>query len=1148
MSSKEPTPNEKLIQYLNIFLPRDGDNANDELEARFGTKRPTTQIQFDAVISKLKSLGFITENLSGNYRLTIQTEYTDPKSGYTKISSVRTEISGLANIQEYCKTNSLDMEGTSNIARNVQFVQKNRKMFNEEPLKPIDFNDFGFRINYKTEGKRNVGSPLIKRIIDEWNETKKVFRLIKRFTFEHENYPLRVDCSIVRSSKQKGRRLIPEYRIETSNVFNNPETYEVEIELMKRRFPTSVGVFTNDDQFVDVKNVLKIFKKTIMVVLSGLQNSNFPISFSEEAGVLRNYMNMLYDGKPQDRRITSRDFVGFSSVSLEMPNITPLNPDSDAPNIRNPYTVTEKADGIRKMLYINKTGKVYFIDVNMNVQFTGVVSGNQDYHESLLDGEHVLHDKYGGFINYYLAFDAYYIGREDIRSLALANGGGDEKFDRTRVVEMHNIVTKADFQPLIGNKIPLTIKEKTFYISSKEKIFKNCNIILSNVADQLFEYETDGLIFTPSNTGVGSDRVGEILPPTKTTWMKSFKWKPPEFNTVDFLVTTKKTESGEDFIGNIFEDGTNMHDATQLTQYKTLVLRVGFSERTHGYLNPCEDVIQGHLPTKHSSYDRNRYKPVPFYPTDPTPKYPGYLCNVLLKRDRQNVDYMMIEDEKDTFTDGTIVEFRYDMSMEAGWQWIPIRVRKKKTAEYRAGKNNFGNAYHVANSVWRSIHNPVNESMIRTGADIPNELVEDDVYYNRKSDSTITRALRDFHNLFVKRILILSVANRGDTLIDMTVGKGGDFPKWIAAKLSFVFGLDIHPDNIQNRMDGACARFLNYRKKWKTMPMALFVSGNSALNIRGNGNLACFTDKGKQITRAVFGEGPKDEAKLGAGVYKQYGKGRDGFDIVSNQFSIHYFFENKTTLNGFLRNVSECCKVGGYFIGTSYDGTKVYRALENKKLGESIKITQGGRKMWEITKQYDSDTFDNNESCLGYQVDVYQETINKVFPEYLVNYDYLIRLMEQYGFALLTSKESKEIGMPSSIDNFNVLFTEMKHRIKSRRLRAADIGSALNMTSDEKKVSFLNKYFIFKKVRDVNAEEVEKIQLNISSEAEDEISKTNAALAEVVVKSQSDKPKVKKLGKMKLKKATKVTTAKPKMRIKRPKIKIKTVSKEKDGD
>ena len=71
-------------------------------------------------------------------------------------------------------------------------------------------------------------------------------------------------------------------------------------------------------------------------------------------------------------------------------------------------------------------------------------------------------------------------------------------------------------------------------------------------------------------------------------------------------------------------------------------------------------------------------------------------------------------------------------------------------------------------------------------------------------------------------------------LIDMTVGKGGDFPKWIAAKLSFVFGLDIHPDNIQNRINGACARFLNYRKKWKNNASSIICfSADSGLNIRG---------------------------------------------------------------------------------------------------------------------------------------------------------------------------------------------------------------------------------------------------------------------------------------------------------------------------
>ena len=1133
MSTKENTPNEKLMKYLGIYLQSGGDRG-DELEARFGTKKPITQIQFDDVIAKLKSLGFMMDNMMGSYRLTIQPEYTDPKTGYTKISNLRTEISGLASIQKYCKKNTIDPEHLGG----ATFVQKNRKMVEDQFLEAIDFEDFGFRINFKTESSRRPSSRIVTTMLDQWSETKKIFRLIKRFTFTHNDYPLKIDCSIVRSSKQKRRRLIPEYRIETSDVFNNPETYEIEIELLKTGFPTSIGVSIYDVEFSDPNQVLRIFKRTIKSVLSGLQNSNFPISLREEQSVLNNYMGMLHQGKVEGKRISSRDFVGFSSVSLEIPNITPFTEDSDVPNIRTPYTVTDKADGIRKLLYINKDGKVYMIDVNMNVQFTGAIAGNQDYHESLIDGEHVLHDKMGAFINYYMAFDAYYLGREDIRSLPLANGGGSDIFKRTRIVELHNIITKADFQPLLGKKLPITIQEKTFYVSDSDNIFKNCNKILSNVDDDLFEYETDGLIFTPSDKGVGSDTIGKEIPPTRSTWNRSFKWKPPEFNTIDFLVTTKKTESGEDFIGNIFEDGMNMHDSTQLTQYKTLVLRVGFSERTHGYLNPCEDIIQGHLPIKHFSNDRDRYKPVPFYPTDPTPQYPGYLCNIVLE-ETNGINYMLIEDKTESFEDGTIVEFRYDIDKEKGYQWIPIRVRKKKTAEYRAGKNNFGNAYHVANSVWRSIHNPVTASMIRTGNNIPSQLVEDDVYYNRKSDSTITRALRDFHNLFIKRILIMSVANRGDILIDMTVGKGGDFPKWIAAKLSFIFGMDISRDNIENRINGACARFLNYRKKWKTMPMALFVSGNSALNIRGEKSPACFTDKGKQITRAVFGEGPKDESQLGAGVYKQYGKGRDGFHIVSNQFSIHYFFENKQVLNGFLRNVSECCKVGGYFIGTSYDGTKVFRALEDKNTGESIKIMVDERKMWEITKQYDSDTFDNNESCLGYQVNVYQESINKEFPEYLVNYDYLRILLEQYGFALLTSAECEELGLPVSIGNFNILFREMQHRIKSRRLRKADIGTALNMTSDEKKVSFLNKFFVFKKIRDVNAEEVEKIQLNLNKSQEEAVQKTNEELDGVIKEEEAAKPRVKKLGKMKIKTAKKGTTVKPTLRIKIPKVRLK---------
>ena len=63
-------------------------------------------------------------------------------------------------------------------------------------------------------------------------------------------------------------------------------------------------------------------------------------------------------------------------------------------------------------------------------------------------------------------------------------------------------------------------------------------------------------------------------------------------------------------------------------------------------------------------------------------------------------------------------------------------------------------------------------------------------------------------------------------------GKAGDLPKWINANLAFVLGIDLNKDNIENRLDGACARYLNYAKKYTTIPKAIFINGNSFINIK----------------------------------------------------------------------------------------------------------------------------------------------------------------------------------------------------------------------------------------------------------------------------------------------------------------------------
>ena len=149
--------------------------------------------------------------------------------------------------------------------------------------------------------------------------------------------------------------------------------------------------------------------------------------------------------------------------------------------------------------------------------------------------------------------------------------------------------------------------------------------------------------------------------------------------------------------------------------------------------------------------------------------------------------------------------------------------------------------------------------------------------------------------------------------------------------MDFVLGIDNSLDNIVNSIDGACARYLNIKKKYKYLTRALFLKGNSSRNIK-NGD-AFDNQKNKGIIRAIFGSGPKDS--LDKAVARQYGKAMSGFDITSCQFALHYFFENSDILKGFLRNVAECTKIE-VFIGTCYDGENVFNMLVKK--GDKIRI------------------------------------------------------------------------------------------------------------------------------------------------------------------------------------------------------------------
>ena len=674
--------------------------------------------------------------------------------------------------------------------------------------------------------------------------------------------------------------------------------------------------------------------------------------------------------------------------------------------------------------------------------------------------------------------------------------------------------------------LPILIKCKEFYQDNDViTIFEGCSKILSNEKDGLYEYNTDGLIFTPARLPVSGNSIGGPPGPLKKyTWDYSFKWKPPQYNTVDFLVSVKKDKTGKDEVHNVFQDGTNMQGSQNVIQYKTLILRCGFSEKKHGFLNPFNDMIQDILPNTDDIDNEDNYQPVPFQPTNPS-DINASMCNIFLKEDGTK-SYMTTE-EGEYFEEDMIVEFKYEMNNEPKWRWKPIRVRYDKTAELRRGERNYGNAYHVANSNWHSIHHPITDEMISSGLNIPDIEENEDVYYNRTKKESSTQGLRDFHNLFVKLKLIQGVSNRGDTLIDYAVGMAGDLPKWIRSKLKFVFGIDISKDNIMNQLNGACARYLKATKKFHKIPNALFLHGNSGKNIRKGD--AYYTDKDKQISKAVFGTGAKDPSIIGKGVYKNYGLAESGFQISSCQFALHYFFENEYSLHSFLRNISECTKVNGKFIGTCYDGKTVFNLLRNKKKDEGFTIFKNDRKIFELTKTYDQTGFPDDELSLGYGINVYQETINKVFREYLVNFEYFVRVMEDYGFVLITQEECVQMKLPEPTGMFRNLYDEMEKEIKIDKRKQADYKDAIFMSPEEKRISFMNRYFVFKKVRNVDAKKMESLlkkQSQLSEEYEvqslqEKDDKENESKEEDSKKEKQDKDTDEPIKKPKIKKTKK---------------------------
>lgn len=927
-----------------------------ELEGGLSFKKglPLRKDQFDSALSHCA-------NVFGN--LKTASELLD-----INVNGLRYTLEGIENIVEFCKTQQLPED--------VKLMEKTN-------IKTIDIPDYGFRVRLSSEKSVNVNQAEMRNKFYAFQSSNKNFRIKKRYSVlaadDDSPAKYRIDFTVVKQATGKSLQTI-----------KLDEQYEIELEYIGKTKPDL-------DEFLDyMAEILKSMNKELILIKP-----------SEKEEVVKEYLAIVEN----QLKISTKDmisfintnprklFIGPNVVTLERHNLAETEL-TGAPSILSDYTVTDKADGERVLVFINQNGKVYMINNRMNVMATGLTC--KGHKNTIIDAELVVTTK---GIYKLLCFDLYYHNKTCCADKPLMITNKDDKESRYDLLK--KVLNKDGDNWNNPDFIQITNKLILYY-DGKDKLGNSCDIILTQPN---IDYETDGLIFTPAKLPVGASQSSQKIFFGKT-WEYVFKWKPPENNTIDFQVAFVKLPNTKvDLI---------------IDNHKTMNLYVASAACTP------KDFFTGNFKQNNNNFKARLF---------------DYSSSVKMPL----VDGVVRCENGDIIDDYYVVE----MSYNKGKGWIPLRVRYDKYEQFLKTKEVTANSYQNALSVWRSIEQPITLRHLHGKEEIQ-IVTNDDTYYQRyvTRDKTATVSMTNFHNHWIKKRLLLDRARKHgrSSLFDIGCGKGGDLSKWVDNRYTTVLGVDISEDNIINPNDGIYKR-LSENKYYDSSWLYAFVPLNAGNLINKQSINSISDDFTRELALNIWNyeKSPTPQLQRFNNLVK------DKFDVVSCQFAIHYFFKDKEELGNFIVNVKNHLKDGGLFVGTCFDGERVNKLF----IDEGKDLVEGKGEfstVWKLQKCYDT----YNPQAFGQTISVYVETINKKIDEYLVDFSTLIKEMAKYKIRPLTESEYKELDLSSSSDTFDKSFEDLKSEMSSKKFKHPALESALQMKDYEKKFSFLNRWFIFK--------------------------------------------------------------------------------------
>jgi len=637
------------------------------------------------------------------------------------------------------------------------------------------------------------------------------------------------------------------------------------------------------------------------------------------------------------------------------------------------YTVTDKADGERTFLiFLNE--KIYLFNPKTKV-IIKEFENNVILENTVIDGEY-LSDR-----NEFLAFDALLVKYHDVRLKSLS-----QRLNAIKKVQLQLDAIKE-----------ISVKIKKFYTMN---IFEESKKLWDN-RKTLFNYELDGLIFTPENQFYVTDQ--QEIP--------VLKWK--EELSIDVRVEYNRRENF-----TYFHYGYGRENSREWTFQPPMSIYK--DSRYHDILKRTDinwlrwqttkqEIIEniGNLNLGKTVISRNNRE--------------SFILGLYgVPQSKANVDISPIFNKYD------IIEYNFDFKLN---QWVALRKRTFDKEQ--------PNAYRTIESVLNSILNYISIDDIYELQFQSSENIG--LLYDLTKDKIKRKQWRNFNN-FGKNELYKKISKNTQVLnpyhLELACGKLGDLQKYIKNGYKNILAIDSSRNEIYEK-NGAVDRLkgLGFVKKdyyyqKDDMKVTVF-AGDVTKSIKGG--LSGLTKEDKEICQKFFDNLPDNW---------------NGFDSISIMYAIHYFFGNnhkdknvwvpdKTSFEGFTKNIKDLLKYNGLLFGTYLNGDN----MSNEKM----MFIKDGDLMYQITPTHNEEDMD-------------KVTYDKFFKQKQIN---SIEIENEVwaGVKISEPKINKHIleTMISSISLKSLITNTTTEQFYSSFIEEFET----ELSPDEKRLSFINNIFVF---------------------------------------------------------------------------------------